>query len=356
METYKSASGRNYIILALAASLSIPIMGGPRGVHRNVACETCGKVVRSDNMKRHVRVHEPTVTKERKAITPETRTGTIAKQQQLFDKLLKSRDVAVVNGKYVGTDPSKTFVQYFGDFPYVVGNMTHKNNLNKIIRCHYNYINESWGKGHDGIEASDKDWRNVFIDNVDIFNVPKETWFHVICEDLHLYGRLREIDFNGNFETIEGATECCCSEIQKEPLTREDVDILVSTHQTHMHFLIKSDKMCWSEIYDSIKVLSNDRIAVSNRGGGSGPLDKARMLHYVCRRESSVGLCCHVFMKKNCLNRFFVYQQTWESIESQIVKIKLDKQMIMLNCKQCRKRRKNNMPCCKHMYLNNVQK
>ena len=300
-----------------------------------------------------MRSHAPKDMKERKLITHVTRSGVYAQQAKLFLELEKEHKVRKdAEGKYYSLDPMKYNVEYFGDFPYLLGNTTHKNNKNKVVRCHYNYMTPTWAKGIDGVTTcSDEKWKELFIANKELFNKHDETWYHIITEDMSMYDHVRAIDFHGDFEVLEGACECCCSEIQRVPFEKNEVEHIVNNHLGHMHFIIKSTKCNWKTISTALKLHTSCRIVVSAPGGAKGPLDKARLLHYIARRESSVGLACHLFLRKNVLDRFFVYTQRFSDIVDELTVGTIDKDFIRLNCKQCIKRSKKNLPCWRHVNM-----
>lgn len=270
------------------------------GRHRQVDCEICHRLIRSDHVARHRRTHNTlrSVHGER-VMKDETVQRALDTLKTLFEQH-PSTIWADNQWKSIDTNVK---VANFGDIQYIVGNLKHQNLLKAIKRNHYKFLTLDFIEQFDSIPTSDDGWQDYFIDNRNIF-FEDDYWWHIITEDTTLYAKLVEQN-NPWYRVFGGACRCICSEIGRQPLSEDAVKELILSDQVHMHFIVIS-KLRWAELGPHILKLTNGVVHVArNSLGCPSSLDKMRLLHYINRRESSIGLPCHYKFEQNDLYQQF---------------------------------------------------
>lgn len=311
------------------------------GRNRQVPCPTCSKSVRSDNLQRHLRSHAP---KRRKVYVNEE---AFKFKKQMNDLMRKHSGIIWHNDVPTPRDLSCVKIEYFGDVPYVVGNLSMKSILSKLVRAHYSkFLTLEFCQSLDGILTSDEEWWQFFIDRQDKFN-ENTSWHHVITEDTLLWGRIYNMDHVG-FTVLESACNCICSELAKNPLSEEEVKYHMETgYAAHSHIIIETSRH--APIGDLMKVISSyssesTHLAKGSRGTFTN-YDKMRLYHYVNRRESSTGLTCHWNFSGTEAYQFFSYKpSSWDPVFKKVKRVQFEP--MENKCMYCIKMTR---PCSMHM-------
>jgi hypothetical protein len=195
-------------------------------------------------------------------------------------------------------DPTK--VGRFGDFIFIIGNLTHTSIRRRVVRKHYSWMTCAWAEAIDGITTSDDGWKEWFIKNVDLFAVPETRWVHFLTSDAHLHARLSRD--HPRYRVIDGHCACICNEVARTALTKEEVEALIKREKWHYHFLVEcpTDKVnsCVRWVQSYLGKDHEDPFCKPTKNGAYiTVLDKMRGFHYVHRREASTGLPLHFYLK-----------------------------------------------------------
>lgn len=322
------------------------------GKHRQVVCSQCERSVRSNNLQRHLRSHVPKVPApiERVIISSQRCLQSKDRLRSAMRAYLDTGKIMIIDGKYESAQKN-VHIGNFGDYQYVQGNLGMKEDIRNIIFDHYRDILtlEYW-QAKDGIDALKQNELSDFLvcDPRFLCN-NEERWYHVIAEDIELYNVLKTKTFK-NFKVVPGVCSCICSEISLRPMKKDDIDRMIATKNYHQHFIISSKLPAWSDFSGAIREWTNKPLHCSTSRPAILHKEKARLYHYITRRESSSKLFTHFDFEDNKFVRHYAYAPS-SSQWAKLVCLNVsedEKNDIKTSCKKCM-RRKDGLYCTMHM-------